>query len=371
MKEHLKCYRVVLKTMAPVFIGSGREIGKKEYFFLNQEKVGIPDIQGLYGWMCRLGKEKAFEDYLLGKQNIDLIRWLKFQEVKINELKPFIKYTLDYSDAVLGADRKRLQVMECIKDAYGNPYIPGSSLKGMFRTIILGADIINMAHKYQNAGQDLIRNLNNRNLNIKNLDKDIKNIEGIKYRTLHRERTQPLDAVNDVLQGFLVSDSEPLTVDSLVLCQKVDIHIKGSEKRFPLLRECIKPNTEICFTITVDMQICPYTEENILGFIKVFMDSYYDNFLSSFTGTKRPGEKDIFLGGGCGFVSKTVVYPLYGKKEGVETVSKIFEKKRVPREHKHYLDKEYGVSPHTLKCTKYKGKIYQMGLCRVEKMELV
>ena len=121
--------------------------------------------------------------------------------------------------------------MECIKDAYSNPYIPGSSLKGMFRTIILGADIINMAHKYQNAGQDLIRNLNNRNLNIKNLDKDIKNIEGIKYRTLHRERTQPLDAVNDVLQGFLVSDSEPLTVDSLVLCQKVDIHIKGAEKR--------------------------------------------------------------------------------------------------------------------------------------------
>ena len=33
VKEHLKCYRVVLKTMAPVFIGSGREIGKKEYFF--------------------------------------------------------------------------------------------------------------------------------------------------------------------------------------------------------------------------------------------------------------------------------------------------------------------------------------------------
>lgn len=32
--------------------------------------------------------------------------------------------------------------MTCITDPYGNPYIPGSSLKGMLRTLLLGRDIL-------------------------------------------------------------------------------------------------------------------------------------------------------------------------------------------------------------------------------------
>lgn len=34
-------------------------------------------------------------------------------------------------------DKKEINVFECIKDSYNNPYIPGSSLKGMLRTILL------------------------------------------------------------------------------------------------------------------------------------------------------------------------------------------------------------------------------------------
>ena len=29
MNQYLKCYQVVMRTVGPVFIGSGREIGKK------------------------------------------------------------------------------------------------------------------------------------------------------------------------------------------------------------------------------------------------------------------------------------------------------------------------------------------------------
>lgn len=371
MNQYLKCYRVVMKTLAPVFIGSGREIGKKEYIFLNRGKVGIPDIEKLYGELCRLGKESAFEEYLLGRMNIDLTKWLKGQGIQISDVKPYLKYTLDCSDAVIGKDTKRLQLMECMKDAYGNPYIPGSSLKGMIRTILLGADILNMPQKYRNAKQNLKRNMDNRASRTGYLKKDIGEIEGIAYRTLQRERTKPQDAVNDVLQGLIISDSEPLSVDTLALCQKIDVHIRGVEKQIPLLRECIKPDTEICFTITVDTQLCPFTEKDILDAAQTFMDNYYDCFLSAFAGIKKPGDREVFLGGGCGYVSKTVIYPLYGKREGIDVVPKIFEKTNVPRVHKHHLDREYGVSPHTMKCTKYLGKTYQMGLCRIEKIELV
>ncbi len=59
MKQYLKSYCVVLRTVGPVFVGSGREIGKKEYVFLNRGLVGIPDIQRLYGELAKRKKEAA------------------------------------------------------------------------------------------------------------------------------------------------------------------------------------------------------------------------------------------------------------------------------------------------------------------------
>lgn len=371
MNQYLKCYQVVLRTLSPIFIGSGKEIGKKEYIFLTPKKVGMPDAQGFYGQMCKLGKAEAFEGYLLGREKIDLTEWLKKQRIGLEAVKPHIKYTLDCADAVVGGDVRRLQVMECVKDAYGNPYIPGSSLKGMFRTILLGTDVMNAPQKYHNAKQNLRRNMDNRTSRTNYLKRDINEIEGTAYRTMQRERTKPLDAVNDIMQGLVISDSEPISVDALVLCQKTDIHTNGTERRLPLLRECIKPDTEIRFTMTIDSQICPYTEKDIFDAVRTFMNNYHTNFLSAFTGIKKPNEKDVFLGGGCGFVSKTVIYPLFGKKEGIDVVPKIFEKTNVPRNHKHDMDKGYGASPHTIKCTRYQGRVYQMGMCRIEKMELM
>ena len=75
-------------------------------------------------------------------------------------------------------------------------------------------------------------------------------------------------------------------------------------------------------------------------------------------------DETVFLGGGSGFVSKTVIYSLLGEREGVQAVKDIFDKTYVPKEHKHYKDCRLGVSPHVLKCTKYCGKTYMMGQCK-------
>ena len=72
MRQYLKNYQVKIRTIAPVFIGSGKEIGKKEYLFLNQRQVGILDTQLFYGYLKKLGKEQAFEQYLLGNNYMDL-----------------------------------------------------------------------------------------------------------------------------------------------------------------------------------------------------------------------------------------------------------------------------------------------------------
>lgn len=372
MNGYLKSYQVVMRSIGPVFIGSGKEISKKEYVFLNQSQVGMIDAWKLYDEMKRRKKETGFEGYILGNDNMSLNSWLKKQGIEIKEIKPFVKYALDCGDAVIEKGSNRLQVMECIKDAYGNPYIPGSSLKGMFRTILLGADILKNQKKYQIVKQNLKRNVemdkSNRNAYLK---RDTKNVETIAYRILSRKEEKQEDAVSDVLQGLIISDSEPLSIDSLVLCQKIDLHTDGTERSLPILRECIKPGTKIKFTITVDTSICNLTNDSLMEAVKVFMESYHRNFAMAFTSIEMSGENEVLCGGGCGFVSKTIVYPMYGKEEGIAITQKVFDKTKVPRVHKHYRDKEYGASPHIMKCTKYRGKLYQMGKCRIETMQLI
>lgn len=374
MKQYLKSYQIVMHTVGPVFVGSGKEITKKEYMFLNGRKtVGIPDMRGLYVELQKRKKETEFEKYLLGTWNIELTDWLVKQKIRPEELKPFLKYTLDCDSAMVERDGK-LQVMECIKDAYGKPYIPGSSLKGMFRTILLGADIMSDPVKYQQEKKDMFREVGNRSGRTNYLKRNIADIEAKAYRVLGRSDTRPKDAVNDILQGFVVSDSEPLSTDDLVLCQKIDRHTDGTEKKLPLLRECIKPDTEICFTITIDTSICKLSDKLLMGAVKQFMENYYECFSKAFAGMDMLRSNDVLCGGGCGFVSKTMVYPMYGRKEGIEFAQSVFKNTlpdKVQSQHKHYNDQRYGASPHTIKCTRYQGKLLQMGVCRIEKIGLI
>jgi len=360
--------------MGPIFVGSGKDIGKKESVWMTQKQLGIPDIQRFYREMTRRRKQAAFEKYLLEDSGLDLAGWLRNQNIRIDEIRPCIKYTLDCSDLVREKGScKQLQVKEFIKDAYGRPYIPGSTLKGMIRTILLGADIINNPAKYQSAKERMKRNADGKGRKDY-LKRDMEEIEGIHYRVLSVDAENPGSAVNDSLRGLIVSDSEPLSVDRLVLCQKIDLHVNQIEKTFPLLRECIRPGTEIRFSVTVDTNYCDFTKESFDAAVKAYITRYYNSFSKAFKSTNIPVPKinQVLCGGGAGYVSKTIIYPMYGKADGIDMAQKIFNatlSERVSRQHKHYKDKEIGVSPHTLKCTRCQGQLYQMGLCTIEKME--
>lgn len=371
MEQYLKSYQVIMHTVGPVFVGSGRNIGKKEYLFLSRSQAAIPDIGLLYAELKKRKKGDEFEKYLLGKENISLTKWLESQHINFTDLDALVKYKLDCGGAVLQKDPKRLEIKECIKDAYGMPYIPGSSLKGMLRTVLLGAELIKNSDKYQKNKEIMRQNAEIKKDRKYYLSKDIENIESSAFRMLDRPGSQPKDAVNDILQGLVVSDSEPLLPEDLTLCQKIDVHPDGAEKELPILRECIKPNTEIRFSMTVDTSICKLSSKLLMESVKLFMDSYNQNFVQAFKGMDVLKTNDILCGGGCGFVSKTVIYPMYGKREGIEMAKCIFDKTGVPDKHRHYKDAEYGASPHTIKCTRYQGKLYQMGVCRIKKIKLM
>ena len=374
MKRKLQTYTLTLTAVGPVFVGSGKEISKKEYIRLKDGTVLVLDIEKFYSFIEKKHLEKQYLDFMLKNDRISLGSWILNQEIQVKDIQNCIRYRLKNSDMEL-EHGKPVQIMEYIKDPYGQPYIPGSSVKGMMRTILLCNDICEHPQKYERIAADMERELfQNRNQNVgrkRVLATSMKNTEVECYHLLNRFEKKRENAVNDRLSGIIIGDSKPLRTDDLTLCQKVEVHPDGAEKKLNLLRECIKPQTQIEMMLTIDTDLFPLDDSQMMKAIHNFNSIYNENFSEKFRGANCPSEDMVYLGGGAGFVSKTIIYALFQRTEGIKACQSIFEKTNVPRNHKHYKDMQYGVSPHILKSTYYAGKQYQMGQCRckIERIE--
>lgn len=400
MNGHLKSYQAELETLGPVFIGSGHLYTRKEYMFLEYgTKIGILDMQKAYALMRRRRKAEAFERYLLNEPSpnqrswqrnapyrgyedlsrLALSTWLTRNDIRVSEILPCMKYVADAGTNKLNEQKGiKLQILEFIKDPMGCPYVPGSSIKGMLRTILL-TDLICSARgkldpslRKLESAVDFSRNSYEKINRTRFLQNEIENLEADAFYTLNRNRERFTDQVNDSLAGLIISDSEPLSVDDLVMCQKVDRYVPGFTDRkgqrvefryMPLIRECLRPGTKIRFTISVNSALCDMTPEKLQKAIANFNAVYWEQFVAKFKTVPRRSDS-VYLGGGTGFGTKTIIYPALREKSAKD-VPVIFAKTGVPQNHQHGKDPSVGVSPHTLKETLYNGKTYLMGECRL------
>lgn len=361
MERKLKMYQLHLTVKGPVFIGDGNEIRKKEYVFLNKNTIGVVDGAKFYSLSKKLHLQRDFEKFMVEDTREDLKHWCIRNHVAVNDLKSCMKYIENVGDK--SEEKGKLQILTCMSDAYGNPYIPGSSLKGMLRTVLLSRDIIRNKENYSADVRQIKKDLEIERPSRKILNNNITRIEKKAFCTSKRIDNEEIEF--NTMSGIIISDSEPLSRDDVILCQKWEQHTDGTYKTLNILRECLKPGTIVKCTLTIDETLCNIKIKDIMEAIQMFYEQYYEVFQRKFPRNDRGETNTVFLGGGSGFVSKTIIYSLFGGKEGIEIVKNIFDKTGVPKEHKHYKDTRTGVSPHILKCTRYQGKEYMMGQCEV------
>lgn len=375
MRSPLKVYDIELTVKGPLFVGDGQELKKKEYIKLRgTNKVVIPKLDRMYEDLCYMGKQREYEKYMLTDNKTSLGDWIQNQRIPDKYIDSWKDYELHAGDAIIDKG-KTLQIMTCVKDAYGNPYIPGSSLKGMLRTILLIQDICKNPGKFRKTKNEIETNIE-RAGKVKRtqfLNREEKALEVTSFHSLGRKEDKRQEMVNDYMAGVIVSDSKPLTTEDLTLCQKVEYHVDGKETRLNLLRECIKPGTKIHFQLTIDTSIGKadtrlnrLDENEIMQAIANFSNLYYDVFAKKFRGVDRPSLNTVWLGGGVGYVSKTVLYALFDSEDAVNLVMEIFNKTNVPANHKHNQDRRLGVSPHIFKMSQYEGKRLPFGQCEVK-----
>lgn len=363
MKQRIESYTFTLTTESPVFIGSGVELNKREYIYINKDggKVIIPNLYKLISFLDKKNLTKDYENYLLNQNtgaSIDLYNWLYGKG--INSYNYFTDYEIDANG--IRPDRAKVGIKLFMKDGQGEAYIPGSSLKGVIRTIWL-IDFIsenNLINKSEIV--DTVRTAKRAGRWNKDLLKrEIEKIEANCFNKLNFSEKKN-DAVNDFMKGLIIGDSEPISKDAMTLCRKQDVSIKNKPKEINMLRECIKPGTEIKFQITVDNAICDFSPEKFLKMLKKYADIYNECFLSAFD--DEISNNVIHLGGGAGFASKTVLYEIFGKETGTSIISDILTL-QFSKDSKNKDDVKTGVSPHMEKCTTYKGRLYEFGRCKV------
>ena len=262
-------YYLDIATTGLIHIGNGKQYGKRDYF-ASGNKIAVLDTRKFISRLTAQQVErycKFLEDGYARLQdffgkNPDLLR----------AAEQSVAYKIDSPLAT--ARRGSIQyhdVWEFVKDPYGKPYIPGSSVKGMLRTALL----LNMV-------------LDDKELcSLFDIDRvcDVKGKKSagnhIERRAFWKEQPNPADpgVVNDIMKYVSVSDSAPLSTGDLVFAKKFDkfskndpadhkldmgkCTIKGGNE-LDVYRECLRPGVHVSVQIAVDDRMDAYVSNPVL-----------------------------------------------------------------------------------------------------------
>ena len=308
-----KRYRLTLTVEGLVHIGDGGKYGKKDYF-LERGKVSILDAPAFVAKLNPM-QLNSYCEFLKEDSHSGLQDYLGKNKALAGTVRKAVLYQLDSLPVLVQrGSYQNYSIWRFVKDAYGCPYVPGSSIKGMLRTAILISLIARDREAYARLydRQRVPENLKRTDVGIQR-----------KAFWVGQLDSDGDSAVNDVLRYLSVSDSDPLSVGDLVLAMKYDkfsqkddgrhkkklgkisdeeAYYQGNE--LPIYRECLRPGTTIRTTLTVDERIGQYFDSLRLdrdGLPKALLFSYelYQKcFLSHFdidgeaTSTKKEASSD-------------------------------------------------------------------------------
>ena len=279
--------------MAPIHTGSGDKYTSREFIY-EDGYFYFPDMGKFYNRMVEKGYDQKFERFLQERKprasNNRLISFLEDNRISDRDFGGYrIKETgleteENDNDSKLGAIN---EVVKFMRDPFGTPYIPGSSLKGAIRTILM------------NTNPDW----NNKKVVDTRGKRPKENKNMISWGAKKGKE------FNDLFNAIRVSDSKPFSNESLILVQKWDCSAKLLKvKPLPLYREAIAPLTKVEFTITTTTAEAATLIEKLEDRALEFYKGYKNFFLKDFPEDKLQDNIDypIYLGAGSGAWTKTI-----------------------------------------------------------------
>lgn len=179
------------------------------------------------------------------------------------ELEKVKDYDIEFTKA---AKELNKEARPFIRDGFGRPYIPGSSLKGVLRTGLVFSSLLNDDEKRKELAQD--RNIKDVITMMRRSSKD--NIGAIRKRNTARERTieglfrsgsdpRP-DPKNDILKCLKIADSLPSPKPLVMAATNIFTSRRGeleilSRNTPAAFCEVAEPGTPFEFEMTIDEEL--------------------------------------------------------------------------------------------------------------------
>lgn len=355
---------------------------------------------------------EKYESYLANfRDKQSLLEWLRMQGYDIDDVRTVITSEAQATVNLMDSERKKTlnDISRHIQQPDGSLYVPGSSIKGVFRTAMLYSllqkrqDIKVKYWCYIKQQVDIIEKLmeeerkprelpimpysvikKKKNQATKEIDKLIASLESELLHTLRlkddKERNiSNKNAVCSAMRGLQVSDTYASRNMQTAILQKVDGGFdkfgKASPKKLPIFRECMLPEAELFFDVKIEKAVMntiginsvddllKATHSFFAAVTDLLQQAFGKEYQEAFQGVAAG---NMFLGSNTGFLSKTLLAMLAPDKDTAKNTIKVLLDKSF-KTHKHLL-RDKVIAPRTLKCTNYNGKLMLMGVAEVRKV---
>ena len=378
--------KMCLKVVTPINISDGIVLGAKDYLYdSRRQKVFFLNLHQWHMFIYKHMLLEKYESYLANfRDKQSLLEWLQMQGYDIDDVRTVITSEAQATVNLMDNEKKKTlnDINRHIQQPDGSLYVPGSSIKGVFRTAILYSLLQkrqDIKVKYWRQIQEKISS--NYFKPYRDFNKLISDLENEFLHTLRLVdgNIRSNNAVCSVMRGLQVSDTYASRNMQTAILQKVDGGFdkfgKASHKKLPIFRECMLPKAELFFDVKIEKAVMSTiginTVDDLLKATHSFFAAVTDllqqvfekEYQEAFQGVAAG---NMFLGGNTGFLSKTLLAMLAPDKDTAKNTIKVLLDKSF-KTHKHLL-RDKVIAPRTLKCTNYNGKLMLMGVAEVRKV---
>lgn len=378
--------KMCLKVVTPINIADGIVLGAKDYLYdSRRQKVYFLNLHQWHMFIYKHMLLEKYESYLANfRDKQSLLEWLRMQGYDIDDVRTVITSEAQATVNLMDNEKKKTlnDINRHIQQPDGSLYVPGSSIKGVFRTAILYSLLQkrqDIKVKYWRQIQEKISS--NYLKPYRDFNKLISDLENELLHTLRLVdgNIRSNNAVCSAMRGLQVSDTYASRNIQTAILQKVDGGFdkfgKASPKKLPIFRECMLPKAELFFDVKIEKAVMSTiginTVDDLLKATHSFFAAVTDLLQQAFEKEYQEAFQGVaagnmFLGGNTGFLSKTLLAMLAPDKDTAKNTIKVLLDKSF-KTHKHLL-RDKIIAPRTLKCTNYNGKLMLMGVAEVRKV---
>lgn len=378
--------KMCLKVVTPINISDGIVLGAKDYLYdSRRQKVFFLNLHQWHMFIYKHMLLEKYESYLANfRDKQSLLEWLQMQGYDIDDVRTVITSEAQATVNLMDNEKKKTlnDINRHIQQPEGSLYVPGSSIKGVFRTAILYSLLQkrqDIKVKYWRQIQEKISS--NYFKPYRDFNKLISDLENEFLHTLRLVdgNIRSNNAVCSAMRGLQVSDTYASRNMQTAILQKVDGGFdkfgKASPKKLPIFRECMLPKAELFFDVKIEKAVMSTigintvddslkaTHSFFAAVTDLLQQAFEKEYQEAFQGVAAG---NMFLGGNTGFLSKTLLAMLAPDKDTAKNTIKVLLDKSF-KTHKHLL-RDKVIAPRTLKCTNYNGKLMLMGVAEVRKV---